>query len=494
MNKIKGLPIFLPGRFYYCVCVTCNAKPFFNFSDAFYKTFYPLELDNIGERNECRFADGHDYYILSIPIGDKPLMKFMLEGTFNAQLTDMNEPSIKEKNVMLIRFLPKDKSPGNIISTALGLWQTRRYYECYLCLGDRTYFDLFSLFLSLRCRLSLQRKDVKDAETILGHTQVYQQYHERVNGKDSEQYGIAVILDALAVVWVGGCFRIAKKKMEIALGILEPLNSSFVGFIHYSLGSYETSLGNSAAAFNHLKKTDRRRFHNIAYKYFGASRYAYANWFAGQAFMDQPNKKTIILWAGILWKLDNRRLVRRLLCIDGAKEFKDTFKDLKEIEPSNERICCNCGKDGDALFFLRCPNCEKDWYCSQTCIDAHAERHRPICSWCSNCDAKLGKGQRQWCSGCRTIFYCGAECQLSHWKREHRHDCLKGITSQSQKETIISNATKVMKHFFQIGAAKEAKLFADAIRAYDEGTITREHLSWVAREIDASLKSKGKKY
>ena len=46
---------------------------------------------------------------------------------------------------------------------------------------------------------------------------------------------------------------------------------------------------------------------------------------------------------------------------------------------------------------------------------------------CANC----GKTEKQVsdklmkCTGCRSFMYCGKECQRTHWKKEHKHVCLR---------------------------------------------------------------------
>lgn len=468
MKKIKGLPHFSPGLFYAAACVTCDNKIFLDFYAAFHHAFYPLKEEENNTSEYFYSDEGHKHILLSIPIGDMHLMRFMLEGTFNGEFIEIDSSMKDKENVKLIRFLPKDKLPPNPLGVGLGFWQMRRYDDCFLYLKDSKFSHPFCLFLAIRCRLLLPRNRFKDPETILLDTGKYLSNHECSNGIDSEQYGVAVILDALALVWLGYDLQIAKKKLETALTILQPLKSLLVGFVHYSLGTIEESLGNSVAAFARLKETDRHRFPLITTKYIKAHRYAWANWFASRAFMDDPNTKNIMTWSVILWKLDIHQLVRRLLSIGGAKEFQAEIKKLGIDSLSNERVCCNCEKGGDVMFFLRCPNCKKDWYCSQTCIDMHAERHRPFCSWCGNCDKKLGRGQRQWCSGCNAVFYCGPDCQAIHWEKEHKDDCLR--------------AAEVVASIF-LRKKQDTKQVADA------GIVTEEHLRQMVNEIDEHLKS-----
>jgi len=46
---------------------------------------------------------------------------------------------------------------------------------------------------------------------------------------------------------------------------------------------------------------------------------------------------------------------------------------------------------------------------------------------CENCD-KTAQGVEpplQQCSDCMVVAYCSRECQKSHWKNQHKHDCAR---------------------------------------------------------------------
>ena len=43
--------------------------------------------------------------------------------------------------------------------------------------------------------------------------------------------------------------------------------------------------------------------------------------------------------------------------------------------------------------------------------------NRPAARFCALCGAEA-----QWqCSGCKSVYYCGAECQRTHWNENHKH-------------------------------------------------------------------------
>lgn len=41
---------------------------------------------------------------------------------------------------------------------------------------------------------------------------------------------------------------------------------------------------------------------------------------------------------------------------------------------------------------------------------------------CANCSSNRADNK---CSRCKTLFYCGRDCQLTHWKSTHKHTCGK---------------------------------------------------------------------
>jgi hypothetical protein len=46
---------------------------------------------------------------------------------------------------------------------------------------------------------------------------------------------------------------------------------------------------------------------------------------------------------------------------------------------------------------------------------------------CENCN-KIAQGVEpplQQCSNCIVVAYCSRECQVSHWKKQHKHDCAR---------------------------------------------------------------------
>ena len=72
------------------------------------------------------------------------------------------------------------------------------------------------------------------------------------------------------------------------------------------------------------------------------------------------------------------------------------------------------------------------WYCkraralgNEEAIRLHRAEHRmhsvlPRCSG-QSCHQALGKLER--CGGCLQVYYCGVDCQRSHWHAGHRRNC-----------------------------------------------------------------------
>ena len=53
-----------------------------------------------------------------------------------------------------------------------------------------------------------------------------------------------------------------------------------------------------------------------------------------------------------------------------------------------------------------------------------------LCANCATCEGELQK-----CSRCRSVSYCGRECQRSHW-REHKKFCVAAVISLSSLSSL----------------------------------------------------------
>ena len=45
---------------------------------------------------------------------------------------------------------------------------------------------------------------------------------------------------------------------------------------------------------------------------------------------------------------------------------------------------------------------------------------RTTCAWCNKGGGKLSLSR---CGGCKSVSYCSAECQRTHWKKGHKQEC-----------------------------------------------------------------------
>ena len=59
---------------------------------------------------------------------------------------------------------------------------------------------------------------------------------------------------------------------------------------------------------------------------------------------------------------------------------------------------------------------------------------RAIRNCCAHCRAKLPEGKRSCCVECKAAFYCGRNCQMSHWKAGHKQDCVKKLKKKLRAE------------------------------------------------------------
>ena len=48
------------------------------------------------------------------------------------------------------------------------------------------------------------------------------------------------------------------------------------------------------------------------------------------------------------------------------------------------------------------------------------------------------------CSGCRSVRYCSQECQLIHWKADHKDKCKESNQRRLKPETVEEVLEKVM--------------------------------------------------
>jgi TPR repeat protein len=152
-------------------------------------------------------------------------------------------------------------------------------------------------------------------------------------------------------------------------------------------------------------------------------------------------------------------------------------------------VCAECAR-ADARSL--CGGCRHVSYCGAACQRAHWAAHKQICkaikadaarsiAWkATTCDACANTlvrvGQR--CSGCYSVEYCDAACQLAHWKREHRAVC---------KAVGQARFARMMAH----ANAGDAGMMFNVGLAYSKGTGVavdkRAAFEWYRRAAEAGI-------
>jgi TPR repeat protein len=149
--------------------------------------------------------------------------------------------------------------------------------------------------------------------------------------------------------------------------------------------------------------------------------------------------------------------------------------------------CAACARDGAGSL---CGGCRFVSYCGAACQRTHWAAHKAICiaikadaardvGWrattCDACTATLVRvGHR--CSGCYSVEYCDADCQLAHWKREHKAVC---------KAVGAAAFSRKMEH----ATAGDTGAMCNVALAYDMGTGVavdlRASFEWYLRAAEA---------
>jgi len=69
---------------------------------------------------------------------------------------------------------------------------------------------------------------------------------------------------------------------------------------------------------------------------------------------------------------------------------------------------------------------------------------------CANCNKDLGKVGQMMCAACKTVSYCGRECQVAHWNNGHKAECktlkvtAKGVKLKAPSGEYAFNASVSM--------------------------------------------------
>eukprot|EP00445_Apocalathium_hangoei_P014091 CAMPEP_0203882094 /NCGR_PEP_ID=MMETSP0359-20131031/26332_1 /ASSEMBLY_ACC=CAM_ASM_000338 /TAXON_ID=268821 /ORGANISM="Scrippsiella Hangoei, Strain SHTV-5" /LENGTH=447 /DNA_ID=CAMNT_0050802085 /DNA_START=22 /DNA_END=1362 /DNA_ORIENTATION=+ len=127
-----------------------------------------------------------------------------------------------------------------------------------------------------------------------------------------------------------------------------------------------------------------------------------------------------------------------------------------------------------------------------TCSTCRAPAPGAVVRGCAGCGARAGEVTLSRCSGCRSVMYCGADCQRRH-RKEHKPSCGEGATKLDDADRSFLEAAA--QEFDAVMAASDAALCAasQALRARQRFTgesQLEESLvmagSFLARRVDAA--------
>ena len=65
-----------------------------------------------------------------------------------------------------------------------------------------------------------------------------------------------------------------------------------------------------------------------------------------------------------------------------------------------------------------------------------------MCAYC--CRKEVGIEHFKLCGQCKKLYYCGTECQKSHWRLEHRSQCSEAFDGQAFYAALGENRTKII--------------------------------------------------
>jgi hypothetical protein len=410
------------GLFYFLSCQTCNQEKTKHVCKVIAKTLYATDLSEIKtEKIQYADADGHMYILISVPVGDAEMFRFLgyccgAEFSFEVP-AGILKGRVHTPNIQVLLFPDHQLHP---IDVSLGFYLKKDYTNFSTYLSQFNYSDAFCMFMSIRMRIA-QKSNDPDLEADINK---YYDFHCKNNGKSSQQAAIGFLLFA---EW-----RLQKKtftkrdNIKLIFGARDRLESpSLKGYAQQLLGL--CCVGDAEKQFLLFTQVDAPRFSNMVAFYRARKDYGRASFFAIQASQKFPTLENAKAFAYVFCKLDDRWrarvILREFLSLEDVKKYV-----LRRDETSLERICQACSKTGHVKTFLRCPRCDRTWYCSQKCLKTDEERHAVMhCRFCYSCETWIPKGKRrQYCSGCYGYFYCGAACQLKHWTiGEHKDKCHK---------------------------------------------------------------------
>ncbi|XP_062588473.1 uncharacterized protein LOC134250136 isoform X2 [Saccostrea cucullata] len=156
-------------------------------------------------------------------------------------------------------------------------------------------------------------------------------------------------------------------------------------------------------------------------------------------------------------------------CVKIHVQYKE---DLQEVEKEDQKddvfskeksdnghkslnMCTVCGKKGTMKV---CQRCKIQKYCSPECQKADWQTHKSHCSQeekstsrnekvsdvpspiCANCRSQSARLR---CSGCRVVYYCSKDCQMTDWNK-HKTSCKAYKSQPKVRETLTIGECSMM--------------------------------------------------
>lgn len=146
---------------------------------------------------------------------------------------------------------------------------------------------------------------------------------------------------------------------------------------------------------------------------------------------------------------DYRVILSRSMHADPLEAIKSQSQSEPRLKERMGKPCGNrCGrvhgspdpKTGEMVrLTVKCRECNGEYYCSKTCLEAAKEGHQPVCLQrqaereerrekkvkkvqCDTCQKKFPYTRMKKCSRCRKATYCSVDCQRLDWQR-HQDVC-----------------------------------------------------------------------
>lgn len=416
----KKRPVAYAGRRCVVACCDCDKDWLKALIDQF-QLLYEQDPENLTmelwrkgkKKEECAFL------FISFPIGDHPLVTFLLSG-LNLVVEPWHGDPVNANR--LAKPAAGEITIHTMYETMIDAYQARDYDRIGEIImargfaddGDQAGFYLFMCLLGLT-RLVRQRGPLAKGRDrrALGMT-AYLRFHERHNGTDSKQYAQALVL---RVFCFGTTCPTAEKDLLDASLILK-WEDSMLNMLSGHL-CFESRL--FSQAFKCYKSTRVEQSEEIATRLCDAGYWHKAYPFTVSAKSVRPCEENLMRFLQCLCALGDKALAIQTVGVKNRKML-DGFKK------SEYQFCRGCREIRQRAEMISCEECGDAYYCSQDCLlDDGAEHAAFSCRNCQACGVYIPKSHsRLRCSGCWVTFYCSEECQQRDWfENDHKNMCGK---------------------------------------------------------------------